>query len=87
MREWVAFHAMEPWGGLADYHRTGIVAAILANQHRDPRRGKMATPADFMPRQPAPAAPAGGVSSAQLRARLATVFGGRIRRADDGDQD
>lgn len=46
--EWQAFDRLEPVGEIRGDVRAGIIAAVIANAHRG-RKGKAATPADFMP--------------------------------------
>jgi hypothetical protein len=48
--EWAALARLSPWGESRADLRAGIVAAIIANTHRDPKR-KAAPfrPKDFMP--------------------------------------
>lgn len=44
------YEQIEPFGEWGDYYRTGIVASLLANIHRDPKkRNKPFAPSDFMP--------------------------------------
>lgn len=46
----MAFEDLEPFGGLAQDYRAGIVAATIANVHRDSEKKRDAfTAADFMP--------------------------------------
>ena len=65
----MAFYRLEPWGFDADNWRAALVAAMVANTVRDPKkRRKPYQPVDFMPdmddaddgpaagRQPAPLA-------------------------------
>ncbi len=52
LSEWMAFYAVEPWGCQVDDQRTGLVASVIANVNRDPKR--RATPYqvnDFMPKR------------------------------------
>lgn len=50
LREWMAFYALEPFGSEVEFYRFGIVASIIANANRDPKkRGRPFTPTDFMP--------------------------------------
>lgn len=49
--EWMRYERLEPWGEQRADLRSAIIAATLANVHRDPRRRPQPfTPADFMPR-------------------------------------
>ncbi len=49
--EWMAFFEMEPWGYDMENWRFGMLAATMANLHRDPKkRRKPYRPEDFMPK-------------------------------------
>ncbi|MFO0773712.1 MAG: hypothetical protein U0172_03490 [Nitrospiraceae bacterium] len=50
--EWMSYAQLEPFGPLADSRRAGIVAAILANANRNPKKGRPFTPRDFFPELP-----------------------------------
>jgi len=60
LTEWKAFYELEPFGRTAEDMRGGILASLLANIHRDPKkRSKPYLAMDFMPdydgsRKPAP---------------------------------
>jgi len=46
--EWMAFAQLEPFGEEREDLRTGIVASVFANAHRDPKKQKRPfTPKDF----------------------------------------
>lgn len=46
--EWIAYYNLEPFGFTADWLRTGVVAAMIANVNK--RKGaKAAMPEDFVP--------------------------------------
>lgn len=48
--EWQAYHALEPIGAERADLNAGIIAAVIANVHRDPKRKPDPfTAADFMP--------------------------------------
>lgn len=48
----MAFFSLEPWGTDADDWRFGMLASVVANVNRDPkRRRKPYAPQDFMPRR------------------------------------
>jgi hypothetical protein len=50
MAEWSEFYALEPFGWEAQCYAAGIVAATLANIHRDPKKkAKPFSAADFIP--------------------------------------
>ena len=46
--EWHAFWRLEPWGYFAEWERTALVAAVLANVFGD-SKGRPITPDTFMP--------------------------------------
>jgi hypothetical protein len=90
LAEWIDFYQEEPFGSEPDFWRAGMVASVIANAQRDPKRKPEAfTPTDFMP-----------VSKSQqktkdaqpetLRDKFFRVFGGRIQfkeRDDDAIRD
>jgi len=48
--EWFAFYTLEPWGYEVENWRSGLVAAMVANTARDPKKHrKPYQPEDFMP--------------------------------------
>jgi hypothetical protein len=48
--EWQAYHTLEPIGAERADLNAGIIAAVIANVHRDPKRKPDPfTAADFMP--------------------------------------
>lgn len=56
LTEWMAFFSLEPWGTEVEDWRAGMVASVIANANRDPkRRRKPYEPQDFMPRRDRPA--------------------------------
>lgn len=49
LTEWMAFDTVEPFGGLQDEYRTGMIASTVANTTRDEKKKKEPfTPQDFM---------------------------------------
>jgi hypothetical protein len=48
LTEWMAYYMLEPFGAERDNLHAGLVAAMVHNVDRDPKRGKAADPADFM---------------------------------------
>ena len=73
--EWREFYALEPWGDERADLRSGIVASILANTNRDPKkRPQPFEPTDFMPfyEKPKP-------SPQELAHKIRTALG-RFRR-------
>lgn len=48
--EWMAYASIEPFGEERADMRAGIIASVIANVNRDPkRRSQPFTPQDFMP--------------------------------------
>lgn len=47
--EWQAFYGIEPWGEERADLRMGIMASVIANAHRDPKKSRPFKPRDFMP--------------------------------------
>ena len=47
--DWWVYESVEPFGEMGDWVRTGIVASVIANANRDPKRTGPLTPSDFMP--------------------------------------
>ena len=48
--EWMAFGTLEPWGFESDNWRAALIAAMVANTVRDPKKKrKPYQPEDFMP--------------------------------------
>ena len=48
LSEWMAYYMLEPFGAERDNLHAGLVAAMVHNVNRDPKRGKPADPKDFM---------------------------------------
>jgi hypothetical protein len=83
LRDWVDFYAVEPWGEQPAWWRTGTIAALLSNIHRDPKKSDPFTPLDFVPKDPS-AEKTNGLDSRRVRAEMVEVFGTRIKRKADG---
>lgn len=49
LMEWVAYSELEPFGEERADWRSGMVASVVANVNRDPKRGRPFQPKDFMP--------------------------------------
>lgn len=47
--EWMAYFRLEPFGEARADWRAAMLAALIANVNRDPKRGKPFRIADFMP--------------------------------------
>jgi len=50
LTEWMAFFSLEPWGTEVEDWRAAMVASVIANVNRDPKKRKPYEPKDFMPR-------------------------------------
>jgi hypothetical protein len=48
--EWQAYSSIEPFGPVAEFWRTALIASILANNNRSKKSDKTFTPEDFMPK-------------------------------------
>lgn len=46
--EWAAFYEISPFGEERADLRAGVVASVIANVNRDPRKGKAYQPSDFV---------------------------------------
>ena len=52
LAEWMAFFSLEPWGCETEDWRFGMLASVIANANRDPkRRRRPYEPKDFMPQR------------------------------------
>jgi hypothetical protein len=52
LAEWMVFYNMEPWGAEVEDWRTGMVASVIANVNRDPKKRKEPyNPDDFIPKR------------------------------------
>ena len=47
--DWLAFERVEPFGSPAAHWRSALIASILANVNRDPKKTKSFKISDFMP--------------------------------------
>lgn len=52
---WIAFYKLEPWGGEAENHRAGVIAATVANVAPRAKNTDPLLPKDFFPIAAAPA--------------------------------
>lgn len=79
LREWAQYERLEPWGPDRGDLRAGIIAATIANCHRDPkRRSTPFAPKDFMPEFDAPMLTGSArVDEMAAWARSYTVLAGR----------
>ena len=78
LTEWMAFFSLEPWGTEVEDWRAALVASVIANVNRDPKKGKVFQPTDFMPRYERPSVEE---QSWEQQARLlALAFGGDIEK-------
>ena len=52
LSEWMVYYRLEPWGTEVDDWRAGMIASVIANVNRDPKKqNKPFQPTDFMPRR------------------------------------
>lgn len=78
LADWLDFYTVEPWGDTRADLRAGIVAATMANIHRDPkRRPTPFAPRDFMPLAPAREEASAAASIDDLRHALRGLNHGR----------
>jgi hypothetical protein len=69
--EWAEYFALEPYGEFRADARHAVLCALLANIHRDPKKGRRSTPADWMLKfaDPAPKR----MSSEEMLRRVETI--------------
>lgn len=78
--EWMAYHALEPFGPDATAWGFGMVASVIANANRDPkRRSQPYTPQDFMPDEPMTPAERAADVTARITSAMMSL-GGRVAR-------
>lgn len=75
--DWIAFDAETPLGPEWAYWRTGQVAALIANIHRDPKKSQPFTPVDFLP-----ASVVAAGKSARVKARAGAPLTREQRQAE-----
>lgn len=76
----MAFYTIEPFGPERADMNAGIIAATIANCHRDPKLSNPAEPKDFMPQYDK--APPVEATPEDLKRQLIATFGGKIRRKE-----
>ena len=82
---WMRVYAAFPFGERAAFYRSGLIASMIANQNRDPKKRKDPfTAQDFMPKDPL-AAVDELPPSEQFRNDFLGAFGGRIKKEDGRD--
>jgi hypothetical protein len=81
LAEWREFYDLEPWGSDAEFYRVGIVASMIGNVNRDPkRRPHPFTPRDFVPGwENRDQKPDAGMDPKRVRGALVSAFGKRIK--------
>lgn len=47
---WRAYQEIEPWGERRADFRMAILASLIVNVNRDPKKSRAAKPSDFMPK-------------------------------------
>lgn len=81
LSEWMAFFRLEPWGAEIEDWRFGMLASVIANANRDPKkRRKPYEPQDFMPQRDKPPA---DDQSWEEQARILEMWG-RVLEATYG---
>lgn len=83
LREWMQFFTLEPFGSEVEFYRFGIIASVLANVNRDPKkRGKPFTPVDFIPTPKADKARRDkeAMKPENVKASFLEAFGDRVKR-------
>lgn len=50
LTEWMAFFQLEPWGTEVEDIRSAIIATVIANANRDPKKQRAFKIEDFMPK-------------------------------------
>jgi hypothetical protein len=81
LTEWAAFFGLEPWGTEVEDWRAGMVASIIANTNRDPKKQKKPfQPRDFMPRRE----PARAQDAGEIEDTLSMWTGVWKQKFDDG---
>jgi hypothetical protein len=80
----MVYYTIAPWGPERADLNAGIIAAMIANVNRDPRKGEPIRPQDLMPKygaDPEPEMP----SPDRLKAQLLEGLGSMIVRRKRGD--
>ena len=76
LREWIAYHDLDPWTEDRADLRAGVVAAVIANTHTKKGRFK---PSDFMPKFETPRRQSGSDLKAMAE-RWNAALGGQVRK-------
>lgn len=88
LTEWMAFAALEPFGDERADLRMGILASVIANVNRDPkRRAQPYEPKDFLPRFEEEEPEENQAKMLQKVEMLNVLFGGRDLRPDSSEVD
>lgn len=66
LAEWMAYAKLEPFGEERADLRAGIIASVIANVNRDPKKQRPFKPEDFMPKF--------GQEKGNLAERIKAVF-------------
>ncbi len=82
-RKWMYVYSVYPFGERAAFYRSGMIAAMIANQNRDAKKSKPVTAQDFMSIDPIAEAVK---PSKAFRADFLATFSDRIKKADDGSK-
>lgn len=80
LTEWVAYDGIEPFGQhRADLH-AALIACVLANIHRDPKKGEPYKIQDFVLLPPEPKAPQTPDSLLAMAELITKAYGGQDLR-------
>ncbi len=83
--EWMAYYAIEPFGEERADLRMGVLASLIANINRDPKKQREPfTPSDFMPRfevEPQPKR----VGWQEMLAKMKAIKGDKSRKRSRRD--
>lgn len=81
LTEWMSFSQLEPFGFRAMWQPFAVLLALLANVHRNPKKGKKFKPEDFMPKEIAPERDEQDWQTMLRQAQTITqLFGGKIKK-------
>ena len=79
-QKWMYVYSVYPFGERAAFYRSGMIASMIANQNRDPKKSKPLTAQDFMPKDPFAAKEKPSKKGVADVARVAAIFGGKGKK-------
>lgn len=84
--EWIAYSHVDPFGEERDDLRAGIIASVIANSNRNPKkRPRPFTPGDFMPKlDRRPKKTQSWEEQLKIVEQLNAAFGGKDLRGNKG---